>query len=371
MHGQARRNPVDGHNGGQGLEHTTSTERVAAGLPSPAKRKNGRSSAHHGKLWLDLRKDTILMKLAKPWSRLPREFVESPSLEIRLKFWSKIEPWATCSGFEVGLSGGWTRGYSKVPGNCNTPWFYNGLDLTQLISPLLRIFLKVFKRCLNAGQRAKGHLDQLRKIWTAGGINCQAAGYLGEKWGDKVVRLKSVLERGWRQCGEGAELICRCIYRWCTYLLGSCFRKKSAPKENNEVFMFWLTEALMLFHSVRASSFLRNTSAVPSGYSCFCSKRENGNWEKEKMKCLWQENSVPEAIPLGTERREGRTPSSRIFAGFLPISYFTFNEFISLKILCFRISNRRIAEVRDARGLLDHLLHCSLPAENCSLRYIF
>lgn len=125
----------------------------------------------------------------------------------------------------------------------------------------------------------------------------------------------------------------------CRYLLGACFRKKSVPKENNEVFMFWLTEALMLFHSMRATSFLRKTSAVPSGYFCFCSERENGKWEKDKMKCLWQENNVPEATPLNTERQEDRTPFIlRLFCVFFfthLIFYLQFISFLSWNIVLY------------------------------------
>lgn len=163
---------------------------------------------------------------------------------------------------------------------------------------------------------------------------------------------------------------------WCIYLLGLALKRIPFLKKTMRFFMFWMTEALTLFHSMIATSFLRKTSSVPSGYFCFCIKTENGKWQKEKMKCLWQENNVPEATPLNTERQQDRIPLIlQLFCGFfffLPIKYFTFNLFLfPLEILCFIVRNHRTVEVRDARSLLDHLLHRSLPAENCSLWYIF
>lgn len=126
--------------------------------------------------------------------------------------------------------------------------------------------------------------------------------------GEQSGKMRVCTGMGVKAMREGSRADMLVHIPWCMYLLGACFKKKSVPKENNEVFMLWLTEALMLFHSMRAASFLRKTSAVPSGYFCFCSERENGKWAKEKMKCLWQENNVPEATPLNTERQEDRTP---------------------------------------------------------------
>lgn len=137
------------------------------------------------------------------------------------------------------------------------------------------------------------------------------------------MRKKTVQE------GTRADMLVHIL--WCVYLLGACSKKKSVPKENNEVFMFSLTGTLMLFQSIRAASFLRKTSAVPSGYFCFCSERENGKWEKQKMKCLWQENNVPEATPLNTEKQGGQNSihSHGFWAffypfGILPSIYFFF-----------------------------------------------
>lgn len=112
------------------------------------------------------------------------------------------------------------------------------------------------------------------------------------------------------QEGSKADMLYADAYAVIYVLLGACFTKKSFPRENNEAFMFWMAKALMLFQSMRAASFLRKTSAVPSGYFCFCREREreSGKWEEEKMKCPWQENNVPGATPLDTEKRKDRTP---------------------------------------------------------------
>lgn len=136
----------------------------------------------------------------------------------------------------------------------------------------------------------------------------------------KVVKRKLLLEWGAKamEKGHGADMLVH--MPWCMYLLGACFTKKPVPKENNGVFMFWMAKALMQFQSMRAASFLRKTSAVPSGYFCFCRERKNAKWGKEKMKCLWQENNVPEATPLNTERQQDRTFILHLFfCVFLPI----------------------------------------------------
>lgn len=110
------------------------------------------------------------------------------------------------------------------------------------------------------------------------------------------------------QEGSKADMLNTGAYAVIYVLLGACFTKKSFCRENNEAFMFWMAKALMLFQSMREASFLRKTSAVPSGYFCFCRERESGKWEEEKMKCPWQENNVPGATPLNTERQNDRTP---------------------------------------------------------------
>lgn len=102
-----------------------------------------------------------------------------------------------------------------------------------------------------------------------------------KQWVKKVIKWESVLEGGRKEMQKRSRTAMLGNIPWCMYLLGAWFKKKSVPKENNEIFTFWLTKALMLFHSMRAASFLRKTSAVPSGYFCFCSERENGKWEKE------------------------------------------------------------------------------------------
>lgn len=255
----------------------------------------------------------------------------------------------------------------------NTLQFNDWLDLSQLINPLKKKKAFFFSRNAECRPKSQRSLDQFGKRCFScrrqhegkSRIPVQEAGEQNDKMRVCTGMKKKAVREGTR-----ADMLVHIL--WCMYLLGACFKKKSVPKENNEVFMFSLTGALMLFQSTRAASFLRKTSAVPSGYFCFCSERENGKWGKEKMKCLWQENNVPEATPLNTEKQGGQNSiHSPTFWAFLPIWYFTFNLFLFPLEMCSTVRNHRTVEIRDARSLLDHVLHRPLPAENCSPWHIF
>jgi len=50
-------------------------------VPSNRTRGNGHK-LKHGKLQLKMRKNFFPLRVKEPWNRLPREVVDSPSLEI-------------------------------------------------------------------------------------------------------------------------------------------------------------------------------------------------------------------------------------------------------------------------------------------------
>lgn len=140
--------------------------------------------------------------------------------------------------------------------------------------------------------------------------------------------------------------------------------------------MFWLTKALMLFHSMRAASFLRKTSAVPSGYFCFCSEKENGKRKKgNEVPLTRKQYARSNSFKYRKAKGQNLIHSPSVLCLFVgafyhPIFYLVFISFSSWNIVLYS-KKYKTAEVRDARSLLDHLLHCSWPAENCSLWYIF
>ena len=89
----------------RGLEHLSYEERLFSVVPSNRTRGSGHKLQHR-KVYMNMRKNFLTLRVTNCWNRLPREAVLSPSLEV---FKTCLDlSCATCCR-EPALARGWTR----------------------------------------------------------------------------------------------------------------------------------------------------------------------------------------------------------------------------------------------------------------------
>lgn len=90
-------------------------------------------------------------------------------------------------------------------------------------------------------------------------------------------------------------------------LAGGLLHKETRSQRKQWGFYVLNGQSLHVVPKHESSILPQKDISSPKWLFLLCRERKNGKWGKEKMKCLWQENNVPEATPLNTERQEDRT----------------------------------------------------------------
>lgn len=140
----------------------------------------------------------------------------------------------------------------------------------------------------------------LKVVWTC---ECSAS---TKAMGEEGGKMRVCTGRGRKDMQKRSRTVMLGNIPWCMYLLGAWFKKKSVPKENNEIFMLYWPKPWCCSRAWEQHPSLERHQQSQVAISAFVA-RDKMVSERKKMKCLWQENNVPEATPLNTERQKDRT----------------------------------------------------------------